>query len=143
MMYTLLIGLLCLLVALYCLKFHYNSMNNVILLKKIVCKTPILYNSKEYLLTKLKALIVKQVTDITEDRINAFFTDNANLSIIESITCNQCYLQYDNISKCIIMISYVDEYSHKEDYYDCRIIDRNINFVYKFTIFKEGRSKEC
>ena len=139
MIYTLLIGLLCLLVALYCLKFHYNSMNNVILLKKTECKTPILYNSKEYLLTKIKNLIIEKTSDISEDKVKAFFLENE----IENITYNHCYFKYDSINNCIIMISYVNEYFHREDCYDCTILNLKINFVYKFTIFKEGRSKQC
>jgi hypothetical protein len=138
MIYTLIIGLLCLLVALYCLEFHYSNKTNATLFEKNLCKTPILYNSKEYLLTKLKTLIVEKTSDFTEGGIKVFFQSNA----IENITYNHCYLKYDSINNCIIMFSYVDEYFHREDYYDCKVIDSNINFVYKCTIFKEGRSKQ-
>ena len=137
MIYTLLIGLLCLLVALYCLKFHYNNNNNAILLEKNLCKTSILYNSREYLLTKLKMLMVEKTAGLTEDKIKIFFLTNS----IENIIYNHSSLKYDNINNCIILISYVDEYFHREDYYDCKIINSNINFIYKYTTYKEGRSK--
>ena len=145
MIYTLLIGLLCLLVSLYCLKFYYNNMNNVTLLKKISCKTPNLYNSKEYLFTKLKSLIPANTNDLNEEKIKAIFSDSA----IKNITDNgdnagkNCYLKYDRINNCIIMFSYVDEYFHREDAYECKVTTSNIKFVYKYTIFKGGRSKPC
>lgn len=139
MLYTLLIGVLCILIALYLLKFQYNNMNNATLLKNNSCATPILYNSKEYLLTKLKALVIERTTELTEDKIKAFFLSNE----IGNFTYNQCYLKYDNINNVIIMVSYVDEYFHREDYYIWKINDSNMNFIYRNTIFKEGRSKQC
>jgi len=139
MIYTLLIGLLCLLVALYCLKFHYNNMNNANLVKTNLCKTPELYNSKEYILTNLKTLIVGNTRDLTDEKLKAFLMTNA----VENIIYNHCYLKYDSINNCIIMCSYVDEFFHREDYYGCTVINSNAKFVYKYTIFKEGRSKQC
>jgi len=139
MIYTLLIGLLCLLVALYCLDFYSNNLKNSTLLEKNLCKTPILYNSKEHLLTELKMLIVEKQLCFTEEKVKVFFLSNS----IENIIYNHCYLKYDNNSNCIIMVSYVDEYYHREDYYDYKVINTNIYFIYKYTTYKEGRSKQC
>lgn len=133
---TLLLGLIALAVALLCfslvlMDLRYN--------KSYYCYTKNsidVRNYKEYLLTQVNDSIKDYAADKTSDNLKDYLKTH---STAFNTSDNKANISFDSSKGLYVLKSYYNNTHHREDYFDIIVESTKVRYVYKSTIYINGR----
>lgn len=134
-MQTLLLGTLCVSLSLYCLCYSVQEYKNRISYKKYILKKQTLHDYKEFLFTCLSNEVKAGSGMTSNSKLKDLLTSN---SIMIKTPDNKAYIHYEKIKNCLVIVSYSDEFFHREDYYDYNVVNNRINYKFRSTSYVEG-----
>jgi hypothetical protein len=133
---TLLLGLIALAVALLCFslvlvdlrynKSYYRYTKNCIDVR----------NYKEYLLTQVNDSIKEYAADKTTDDIKDYIKTH---SVAFNTLDKKANISFDSTKDLFTLKSYYSSTHHREDYFDIIVENTKVKYVYKSTIYTNGR----
>lgn len=136
LLYTLILGLLCIIMAVCCFTLELQIRKNNLSYRNYCLKPNINEEYKENLLTLLNKSIKNSVADITSNNIKDYYILNCNSF---KITYKKSYIIYDKNNDDFIMYSYYDEYYHREDIYKYKINEGKLIYMYVNTKYNLGK----
>lgn len=136
LIYTLLICSLCILIAVYFFSMEFKKMENIISYKKSITKDNKLDEYKEHLFTILYQNMPAEIRNSSTDNVKNYFQQN---NTIYNYDNSYSKIKYDAARNKIILQSYYDEYYHRDDLYDYKVLGGKLKFIYIQTLYVEGR----
>lgn len=124
------------LLALYCVKLELSDRRNNLSYKKYISFTQEHINTYQYLLNALSSEIHANLNTLNYESLKEFLSNKSELKI----TYNNSYLKYDDSNNTIVIVSYEDEYYHKEEIYSYEVEENQVKFIIKMKKTVEGRA---
>ncbi|SKA76862.1 hypothetical protein SAMN05428976_102374 [Clostridium sp. USBA 49] len=138
LLYTIIITTFCMCIVLYFFTLEFKKIKSIQSEKNYILMNNKYDEYKEKSLTILYQNILENVLEKNYENIKKYFQDSKINFYIDNGKCNFKYNEKDNN---LILDTYIDDYFFKRDIYDYDFIDDKFKFIYKETIYIEGRIK--
>jgi hypothetical protein len=109
---------------------------NLISYKKYIIDSKKIDEYKERLFTVMYENIPENIKNSNTASVKSFFLQNNMLYTYDN---GHSKIKYDTARNKIILQSYYDEYYHREDLFDYRVVGGKLKFFYILTLYVEGR----
>ncbi|QAT40042.1 hypothetical protein [Clostridium sp. JN-9] len=134
--YTLIACSICFSCAIYCFKIELQKYENNNRMLSIRLSNTQYEECREFLLTYVYNYLNENIELKNSENLNNFI---ANIPDGYTISYKNSYVKYNLSKTCFVINSYVDDYIHREDYYNVYILDSSIRFKFQDTKYVEGR----
>ncbi len=139
LVYTLLIGMLCILLALFCFEMLLDIKSNQGYFKGCILKVQDSQKGREYLLTEIKNCILSNVSTLTVNNITNFLNSLTSYKLMQ---WQNCYIaKYDLGKNYIYAALPYDSGNFIKEVYQYKIVDGTLKFKFVFSIITEGSLK--
>ena len=136
LVYTLLMGMLCILLALLCFEMLLDIRKNQSYLKGCVVKVQENQQGREYVLTEFKNYIMSSVSSLTISNITAFLNSLASFKWIQ---WQNCYVTKCDLSRNYIYAVFPCDASHFiRETYQYKIVNGILKFKFVSSTVIEG-----
>jgi hypothetical protein len=115
---------------------EFKKMENIISYKNSITKDNKLDEYKEHLFTILYQNMPAEIRNSSTDNVKNYFQQN---NTIYNYDNSYSKIKYDAARNKIILQSYYDEYYHRDDLYDYKVLGGKLKFIYIQTLYVEGR----
>jgi hypothetical protein len=135
LLYTLLVGLIIMLILIYSFTLELKKTKNVENYKKYIGSVRKYEEYREYLLTELSQRLKTSADLTSKESLKGYLTAN---TVIIRVDGNKGALRYNSGLDTFCVDSYIDNYSYKREIYDYDVINNNIKFTFRRDEFVEG-----
>lgn len=136
LVYTLLIGMLCIMLSLFCFEMLLEIRTNVIYSKSYILKVEVDQKGREYLLTEIKEYIIKNTATLTIPSITDLLRNTANTKLVQ---WQGCYVEkYDLNKNYIAAVLPYDDSNILKEVYQYKIVNGSLKFKYVMSLVVKG-----
>lgn len=136
MIYTLIVCSICFCCAIYYFKIELQKFENNNRMWSVRSSNTQYEECREFLLTYVFNYLNENIELKNSENLNSFIT---NIPEGYTISYKNSYVKYNLSKACFVINTYINDYIHREDYYNAYIIDSDIRFKLMETKYVEGR----